>query len=68
MHYKEKWFHGKLTNGRNDAERLLANYCGENGAFLVRESATFTGDYSLSFVYVTLSLFCHSFVMMGKSC
>ena len=50
MHYKEKWFHGKLTNGRIDAERLLANYHGENGAFLVRESPTFTGDYSLSFV------------------
>lgn len=50
MHYREKWFHGKLANGRLDAERLLADYRGENGAFLVRESATFTGDYSLSFV------------------
>ncbi|CAI8032851.1 1-phosphatidylinositol 4,5-bisphosphate phosphodiesterase gamma-1, partial [Geodia barretti] len=49
MHLKEKWFHGKLSNGRFDAERLLKDYKGENGAFLVRESTTFTGDYSLSF-------------------
>jgi phosphatidylinositol phospholipase C gamma-1 len=49
MHLKEKWFHGKLSNGRFDAERLLQDYKGENGAFLVRESTTFTGDYSLSF-------------------
>ncbi len=50
MHYKAKWFHGKLSSGRLDAERLLQEYRQENGAFLVRESATFTGDYSLSFV------------------
>ena len=50
MHYKAKWFHGKLASGRLDAERLLQEYRQENGAFLVRESATFTGDYSLSFV------------------
>ena len=45
-----RWFHGKLTGGRIDAERLLVDYRDKNGAFLVRESATFTGDYSLSFV------------------
>lgn len=50
LHYKAKWFHGKLASGRLDAEKLLLEYRGENGAFLVRESATFTGDYSLSFV------------------
>uniref|UniRef100_A0A4W4FSH1 1-phosphatidylinositol 4,5-bisphosphate phosphodiesterase gamma n=1 Tax=Electrophorus electricus TaxID=8005 RepID=A0A4W4FSH1_ELEEL len=41
-----KWFHGKLG-------RLLSEYCLETGApdgsFLVRESETFVGDYTLSF-------------------
>ena len=50
LHLKEKWFHGKLTQGRPDAERLLNDYQTVNGSFLVRESATFTGDFSLSFV------------------
>uniref|UniRef100_A0A8B9JSN5 1-phosphatidylinositol 4,5-bisphosphate phosphodiesterase gamma n=1 Tax=Astyanax mexicanus TaxID=7994 RepID=A0A8B9JSN5_ASTMX len=52
----EKWFHGKLgagRDGRQIAERLLSEYCLETGApdgsFLVRESETFVGDYTLSF-------------------
>lgn len=44
------WFHGKLQKGREDAEALLKDYKDINGAFLVRESATFAGDYSLSFM------------------
>lgn len=55
----EKWFHGKLgagRDGRQIAERLLSEYCLETGApdgsFLVRESETFVGDYTLSFWYV----------------
>ena len=44
------WFHGKLQKGREDAEALLKDYRDINGAFLVRESATFAGDYSLSFM------------------
>ncbi|GAV05052.1 hypothetical protein RvY_15239-2 [Ramazzottius varieornatus] len=51
LHYAEKWFHGKLINGRKRAEELLTQY--ENlgdGTFLVRESDTFVGDYSLSFL------------------
>ena len=36
-----------------DAEKLLAGYSGESGAFLVRESASYAG-YCLSFVYVIL--------------
>lgn len=55
-HINEKWFHGKLgfgRDGRQIAERLLSDYCVENGApdgsFLVRESETFVGDYTLSF-------------------
>ncbi|XP_067228272.1 1-phosphatidylinositol 4,5-bisphosphate phosphodiesterase gamma-1 isoform X6 [Chanodichthys erythropterus] len=56
QHVTEKWFHGKLgagRDGRQIAERLLSEYCLETGApdgsFLVRESETFVGDYTLSF-------------------
>ncbi|XP_036100376.1 1-phosphatidylinositol 4,5-bisphosphate phosphodiesterase gamma-1 isoform X3 [Molossus molossus] len=56
LHSNEKWFHGKLgagRDGRHIAERLLTDYCVETGApdgsFLVRESETFVGDYTLSF-------------------
>lgn len=56
QHVTEKWFHGKLgagRDGRQIAERLLSEYCMETGApdgsFLVRESETFVGDYTLSF-------------------
>lgn len=49
MHLKQNWFHGKLMGGRTDAEALLVDYQDVDGAFLVRESATFAGDYSLSF-------------------
>ncbi|XP_008412106.1 1-phosphatidylinositol 4,5-bisphosphate phosphodiesterase gamma-1 isoform X1 [Poecilia reticulata] len=56
QHVTEKWFHGKLgagRDGRQIAERLLSDYCQETGApdgsFLVRESETFVGDYTLSF-------------------
>ncbi|XP_029467242.1 1-phosphatidylinositol 4,5-bisphosphate phosphodiesterase gamma-1 isoform X2 [Rhinatrema bivittatum] len=56
LHSAEKWFHGKLgagRDGRHIAERLLTEYCIETGApdgsFLVRESETFVGDYTLSF-------------------
>ncbi|KAM6454508.1 1-phosphatidylinositol 4,5-bisphosphate phosphodiesterase gamma-1 isoform 2-T2 [Liasis olivaceus] len=56
LHSTEKWFHGKLgagRDGRHIAERLLTEYCVDTGApdgsFLVRESETFVGDYTLSF-------------------
>uniref|UniRef100_A0A8C9WC87 Phosphoinositide phospholipase C n=1 Tax=Scleropages formosus TaxID=113540 RepID=A0A8C9WC87_SCLFO len=56
QHVTEKWFHGKLgagRDGRQVAERLVSEYCLETGApdgsFLVRESETFVGDYSMSF-------------------
>lgn len=50
LHFGENWFHGKLEGGRDEAERLLKAYkhLGD-GTFLVRESATFVGDYSISF-------------------
>ncbi|XP_019759127.2 1-phosphatidylinositol 4,5-bisphosphate phosphodiesterase gamma-1 [Dendroctonus ponderosae] len=50
LHFSEKWFHGKLTKGREEAEQLLKmySYLGD-GTFLVRASVTFVGEYSLSF-------------------
>uniref|UniRef100_A0A8C3RYE3 1-phosphatidylinositol 4,5-bisphosphate phosphodiesterase gamma n=1 Tax=Chelydra serpentina TaxID=8475 RepID=A0A8C3RYE3_CHESE len=53
LHCSEKWFHGKMKEGRTTAERLLQEYCaemgGKDGTFLVRESETFPNDYTLSF-------------------
>lgn len=50
LHFSEKWFHGKLSGGRAEAEELLRKYSSlGDGTFLVRESETFVGDYSLSF-------------------
>ena len=50
LHYGEKWYHGKLEKKRLGAEELLKqySYLGD-GTFLVRESDTFVGDFSLSF-------------------
>lgn len=48
LHFGEYWFHGKLVRGRNEAEELLNQYQ-SGGTFLVRQSDTFIGDYSLSF-------------------
>ncbi|XP_065217212.1 1-phosphatidylinositol 4,5-bisphosphate phosphodiesterase gamma-1 [Planococcus citri] len=50
LHYGEEWFHGKLPGGRDEAKDLLRHYSHlGDGTFLVRESETFVGDYSLSF-------------------
>ncbi|KAL1501701.1 hypothetical protein ABEB36_006983 [Hypothenemus hampei] len=50
LHFSEKWFHGKLTRGREEAEQLLKMYSHlGDGTFLVRASVTFVGEYSLSF-------------------
>ncbi|KAJ4943079.1 hypothetical protein JOQ06_005588 [Pogonophryne albipinna] len=55
QHCAERWFHGKLGGGRDGrqvAEKLLQEYCeggAKDGTFLVRESETFVGDYTLSF-------------------
>lgn len=59
QHCAERWFHGKLGGGRDGrqvAEKLLQEYCeggAKDGTFLVRESETFVGDYTLSFWFVT---------------
>ncbi|KAK6178523.1 hypothetical protein SNE40_013298 [Patella caerulea] len=50
LHFSERWFHGRLEGGRRRAEELLQQYCYlGDGTFLVRESDTFVGDFSLSF-------------------
>lgn len=53
QHLQEKWFHGRMSEGRFMAERLLQEYCaemgGKDGTFLVRQSETFQDDYTLSF-------------------
>ncbi|XP_045463914.1 1-phosphatidylinositol 4,5-bisphosphate phosphodiesterase gamma-1 [Harmonia axyridis] len=50
LHFSEKWFHGKLKDGRDEAERLLKTYAYlGDGTFLVRASVTFVGEYCLSF-------------------
>lgn len=54
MHQTEPWFHGRLMEGRQSAEKLLQEFCadsggGQDGTFLVRESDTFLTDCTLSF-------------------
>lgn len=49
LHFGERWFHGKLADGRKAAEILLNQFNRGDGSFLVRESTTFVGDFSLSF-------------------
>lgn len=48
LHYSEKWFHG--ASNRGTTEKLLREYQGRDGSFLVRDSGTFIGNYSLSFL------------------
>ncbi|KAK0087269.1 hypothetical protein PV325_001367 [Microctonus aethiopoides] len=50
LHFGEKWFHGKLARGREEAEELLRRHSHlGDGTFLVRQCVTFVGDYCLSF-------------------
>uniref|UniRef100_A0A665WN38 1-phosphatidylinositol 4,5-bisphosphate phosphodiesterase gamma n=1 Tax=Echeneis naucrates TaxID=173247 RepID=A0A665WN38_ECHNA len=53
LHCSEPWFHSCTKEGRLMAERLIYDYCadtgGRDGTFLVRESATYVTDYTLSF-------------------
>ena len=51
-----RWFHGKLPDGRKAAENLLKQFNRGDGSFLVRESTTFVGDFSLSFWCVEVLL------------
>lgn len=60
LHCSEPWFHGRMTEGRLMAERLIQDYCAETGApdgtFLVRQSDTYVTDFTLSFWYNFLFL------------
>uniref|UniRef100_A0A8C5FYG6 Phosphoinositide phospholipase C n=1 Tax=Gouania willdenowi TaxID=441366 RepID=A0A8C5FYG6_GOUWI len=53
LHCTEPWFHGRMRDGRQEAEQLIQNYCVEagegDGIFLVRNSETNVNDFSLSF-------------------
>uniref|UniRef100_A0A667XGL4 1-phosphatidylinositol 4,5-bisphosphate phosphodiesterase gamma n=1 Tax=Myripristis murdjan TaxID=586833 RepID=A0A667XGL4_9TELE len=53
LHCSEPWFHGRMKEGRQMAERLLQEFCadsgGRDGTFLVRESDTYVTDFTLSF-------------------
>nr|XP_027200058.1 1-phosphatidylinositol 4,5-bisphosphate phosphodiesterase gamma-2-like [Dermatophagoides pteronyssinus] len=52
LHFDETWFHGHLPGGRQQAEQLIHSIQTKiDGLFLVRDSSTFIGDYSLSFLY-----------------
>ncbi|MEE6499927.1 hypothetical protein FKM82_003640 [Ascaphus truei] len=63
LHLQEKWFHGRMRQGRIMAERLLQEYCaemgGKDGTFLVRESESFPNDYTLSFWRCSRVQHCH---------
>jgi hypothetical protein len=52
-HMTEEWFHGKMD--RDIAKQRLIesarNLENSDGLFLVRESNTFVGDFTLSFLY-----------------
>uniref|UniRef100_A0AC34QNU8 SH2 domain-containing protein n=1 Tax=Panagrolaimus sp. JU765 TaxID=591449 RepID=A0AC34QNU8_9BILA len=50
MHVTEEWFHGKIDVDTAKA-RLLEQAEKGNGVFLVRESGTFIGEYTLSFLH-----------------
>ncbi|XP_075994360.1 1-phosphatidylinositol 4,5-bisphosphate phosphodiesterase gamma-2 [Genypterus blacodes] len=53
LHCSQPWYHGRMKDGRQMAERLIQDYCAEtgegDGTFLVRDSKMFTADFTLSF-------------------
>lgn len=52
LHFDEPWFHGRLPGGRQQAEQLIHDIPAKvDGLFLVRDSSTFIGDYTLSLWY-----------------
>ncbi|KAI6219263.1 Phosphoinositide phospholipase C [Aphelenchoides besseyi] len=57
MHVTEEWFHGRV-NREVAKERLLEQISKGNGVYLVRESGTFIGDYTLSFLHDKLVHHC----------
>lgn len=61
LHLSEPWFHRRLKEGRVMAERLIHDYCVENGGidgtFLARPSDTYVKDFTLSFWYAVVVSF-----------
>ncbi len=51
LHFSKKWFHGKVAGGLRAAEDRVKKF-GVEGSFLVRQSDTFPGEFSLCFLYV----------------
>eukprot|EP00730_Choanoeca_flexa_P001991 TRINITY_DN10872_c0_g1_i3.p1 TRINITY_DN10872_c0_g1~~TRINITY_DN10872_c0_g1_i3.p1 ORF type:complete len:1382 (+),score=416.91 TRINITY_DN10872_c0_g1_i3:102-4247(+) len=51
LHFSEPWFHGRLVGDRGSAEAALKDFRDIEGTFLVRESGSYAGEYTLSFVY-----------------
>ncbi|XP_019629361.1 PREDICTED: 1-phosphatidylinositol 4,5-bisphosphate phosphodiesterase gamma-1-like isoform X4 [Branchiostoma belcheri] len=53
LHFSEPWFYGKVPGGRKAADKMLREYVrtksAPDGCFLVRDSDTFVGDFSLTF-------------------
>uniref|UniRef100_A0A7E4UWB1 Phosphoinositide phospholipase C n=1 Tax=Panagrellus redivivus TaxID=6233 RepID=A0A7E4UWB1_PANRE len=50
MHVTEEWFHGRIDH--EAAKQRLLEYASKgNGLFLVRQSGTFIGEFSLSFLH-----------------
>lgn len=70
LHLSEPWFHGKLNGKILQAEQLLKQYSNlGDGLFLVRESVTIVGEYSLSFLYDNKPNHCRikSCIVNGKT-
>ena len=66
LHYNEPWFHGQVKGGRTTADQLLRAFNPQEGTFLVRESDTFPGEYSLSFWHAGASQHCRMRCKNGK--
>ena len=49
---KESWYHGRIS--RVDAEKILEQAGNVEGAYLVRDSLTITGEFVLSLCHQVL--------------
>lgn len=51
LHFSEIWFHGHLDGGKDKSKELLEEYGPKlgDGTFLVRNSESLIGDFSISF-------------------
>lgn len=49
LHFSKKWFHGKIPGGLKAAEERVKKF-GVEGGFLVRQSDTYAGEYTICFL------------------